>query len=362
MARDSDIGSRLGQLVGNLVVVGVITVAISDGFHISKVLAFVILVGIFFCLLGIGKAVVSISAVIKRNKRCAHGVRRGKDGGCEECIAGEEQRRADEQRRQAEWQASHAVRERLKMIKKEAAALRNSERHALAQRWLSRSELYLQMDSKQFEDAVAALFCQLGYAVEQTPYSNDRGKDAIARKDGKTYLIECKRYSVDNTIGRRDLQIFVAAMKEEKAEAGFYINTGRFTKTAIEYAAKENIDLYDSERFPVLVNAAFPVREDISTAKVMCLECGSVVTLPVDETPTSGICENGHTVTNDITLARLLATSFAPLPVMSGPPTLPDIICDRCKSKMRLVNGRRGKFWGCSRYPKCNFTKRYEHA
>ena len=38
------------------------------------------------------------------------------------------------------------------------------------------------------------------------------------------------------------------------------------------------------------------------------------------------------------------------------------IICDRCKSKMRLVNGRRGKFWGCSRYPECNFTRRYEHA
>jgi hypothetical protein len=184
MARNSDIGSQLGQLVGTAAFVWFITVGISDHFGISRLLAFGILVGIFLSLLGIARAFISISAVIERNKRCAHGVRRGKDGGCEECIAGEEQRRADEQRRQAEWQASHAVRERLKVIKKEAAALRNSERHALAQRWLSRSELYLQMDSKQFEDAVAALFCQLGYAVEQTPYSNDRGKDAIARKDG----------------------------------------------------------------------------------------------------------------------------------------------------------------------------------
>ena len=165
---------------------------------------------------------------------------------------------------------------------------------------------------------------------------------------------------MDNTIGRRDLQIFVAAMKEENAVAGFYINTGRFAKTAIEYAAKENIDLYDSERFPVLVNAAFPNREDISSAKVMCLECGVVLTLPVGETPTSGACENGHTVTNEITTARLLIASLAPLPALSGPPSLPDVICDRCGSKMRVVNGRRGKFWGCSRYPTCNFTKRYE--
>jgi hypothetical protein len=360
MARNSDIGSTLGNLVGNIVFVAVITVLISDGFHISKILAFVILVGIFISLFGIARAFISISAVIKRNKRCAHGVRCGKDGGCEECIAVEGQRRVDNERRQAEWQASHAVGERLKMIKKEATALRNSERHALTQRWLSRSELYLQMDSKQFEDAVASLFCQLGYEVTQTPYSNDRVKDAIARKDGKKYLIECKHYRVEGTIGRRDLQIFVAAMKEEGAVAGFYINTGRFAKTAREYAAKENIDLYDSERFPVLVNAAFPNREDISSAKVMCLECGVVLTLPVGEAPTSSVCENGHTVINDITIARLLTSSFAPLPAMSGPPSLPDVICDRCRSKMRVVNGRRGKFWGCSRYPKCNFTKRYE--
>lgn len=359
MARN-DTGTQLGQLVGTIAFIWFITVGISDHFEISRLFAFAILVGVGLGLVGIGYVFVSVSRVIKRNKRCAHGVRRGKDGGCENCIADEEKRKADEERRHAEWQASHAVRERLATIKKEAAALRRAELHALTQRWLSRSELYLQMDSKQFEDAVASLFCKLGFEVKQTPYSNDRGKDAIARKEGKTYLIECKRYGADNTIGRRDLQIFVAAMKEENADAGFYINTGRFTKTAIEYAAKERIDLYDSDRFPVLVNAAFPAREDISSVKVMCLECGSTVTLPVGETPTSGNCENGHTLTNNITLSRLLTASFAPLPLLSGRPTLPDVICDRCHSTMRLVNGRRGKFWGCSQYPKCRWTKRYE--
>lgn len=360
MARNSDIGSTLGSLIANLVFIGVITVAISDGLHVSGVLAFGILVGAFLCLLGIGYAVVAMSAVIKRNKRCDHGVRRGKDGGCQECLAKEEQQRVDGERRQAEWQASHAVHERLKTIKKEAAALRNCELHELTHKWLSRSELYLQMNPQRFEDAVAALFRQLGYEVKQTPYSNDRGKDAIAWKDGKKYLIECKRYAADRPIGRRDLQIFVAAMKEENAEAGFYINTGRFAKPAIEYAAQNQIELYDAEKFPLLVNAAFPNREELSSAKVKCLECGVVLTLSVGEAPTSGVCENGHTVINDITIARLLTTSFAPLPAMLGPPTLPDVICDRCRSKMRVVNGRRGKFWGCSQYPKCNRTKQYE--
>jgi hypothetical protein len=344
MARSSDNGPRIGEWIGNLIFYAVITAGISDWFKISIGRAFLIVASSLLSVVALVFLSGSVATSIKRNKRCSHGVRRGKDGGCNDCIA-------DEGRRQAEWKASQALYEHKRNIKKEAAALRSSELRALTNKWLSRSELYLQMTSQRFEDSVAALFRQLGYEVKQTPYSNDRGKDAIAQKGGRKYLIECKLYGPDNTIGRRDLQIFVAAMKEENAEGGFYINTGRFTKTAIEYAAENQIDLYDAKRFPVLVNAAFPVKEDISSATVMCLECGVVLTLPISEVPTSGVCENGHTVTNDITIARLLTAPFAPLPSLSGPPTLPDIICGRCNSKMRLKNGRRGKFWGCSQYP-----------
>jgi len=122
MARNSDIVSQLGQLVGTCAFIWFITVGISDHFGISRLLAFIVLVGIVLSLIGIARAFISISRVIERNKRCAHGVRRGKDGGCGHCAAAEEQRKVDEERRQAEWQASHAVRERLKTIKKEAAA------------------------------------------------------------------------------------------------------------------------------------------------------------------------------------------------------------------------------------------------
>lgn len=351
--RSSDIGSYIGSTIGGLVIIAAIASGIADHFKINFFVALVIeLVG-WSSLILLARCIELTFAAAKRNKRCPHGVRRGKDGGCDECVA-------EEGRRQAEWKASQAVYERKQAIKKNAAALRNSELRSLTAKWLSRSDLYLQMSPQRFEDSIAVLFRQLGYEVKQTPYSNDRGKDAIALKDGKKYLIECKRYGADNTIGRRDLQIFVAAMKEENADAGFYINTGRFAKTAIEYAAQNQIQLYDAERFPALVNAAFPVKEEISTARVMCSECGAVLALPVGEAPTSGVCDNGHTVTNDIIVATLLNSPFPPLQLLSGPPSLPDVICDRCKSKMRVVNGRRGKFWGCSQYPKCKSTKRYE--
>ncbi len=35
-----------------------------------------------------------------------------------------------------------------------------------------------------------------------------------------------------------------------------------------------------------------------------------------------------------------------------------DNICPRCNSKLLLRNGKNGKFYGCSNYPKCTFTKK----
>ncbi len=40
-------------------------------------------------------------------------------------------------------------------------------------------------------------------------------------------------------------------------------------------------------------------------------------------------------------------------------PVLSDIVCPRCGSKMILRNGRRGHFYGCSRFPYCKGTKDY---
>ena len=67
------------------------------------------------------------------------------------------------------------------------------------------------MGSKEFEDSIAKVFRKLGYRVTQTPYSRDGGKDAIAWKDNKKYVIECKRYGTGSSVGRRDLQILLAA-------------------------------------------------------------------------------------------------------------------------------------------------------
>ena len=92
------------------------------------------------------------------------------------------------------------------------------------------------MTWQQFEDAIAQLFRSLGYQVKQTPRSGDGGKDAILVKDGAKYALECKRYSEATPIGRPHLQKFFAAMHDEGADGGFYVNTGVFSRQAVESA------------------------------------------------------------------------------------------------------------------------------
>lgn len=82
------------------------------------------------------------------------------------------------------------------------------------------------MSPRQFEDAIAELFKRLGYKVRQTPYSSDGGKDAVAWKDNKKVLIECKRFAINRSVGRRDIQILHSAIVDAKAEEGFYVTTG----------------------------------------------------------------------------------------------------------------------------------------
>jgi restriction system protein len=260
-------------------------------------------------------------------------------GACRECQLPKE-------RKELEHKAYLAEQQRKAEIQRQAEALRTQEIQRLSHAWLSRSESYYSMSPQQFEDAIAQLFRNLGYQVKQTPYSGDGGKDAILVKDGTKYVVECKRYGEANCIGRPDLQKFFAAMHHEGAVGAFYVNTGKFSPQAIEYAKTWPVTLYDRDTFPSLVTKAYPVPEPARFAKTICLKCGEIVELPVQESKTSLLCPAGHPVESTISLPDLgVFTSGVPY-------------CKKCGSPMRIRKGYRGKFLGCSRYPKCRFTMR----
>lgn len=103
------------------------------------------------------------------------------------------------------------------------------------------------LTSEIFEDEMAEVFRRLGYEVKQTPYVNDHGRDAIMHKDGKKFLLECKRYAAGRTSGRPELQKFHSAIMTDKADRGFFVTTGGFTTGAKKFAASEPIGLISGE-------------------------------------------------------------------------------------------------------------------
>ena len=104
-----------------------------------------------------------------------------------------------------------------------------------------------------FEKLVVKLLMKMGYGGSLngkgvvTPPTNDEGIDGIIREDKLGFsniYIQAKRYAVDSTIGRPEIQAFVGAIARREGK-GLFITTGKFTSTAREYAKDNHIVLVD---------------------------------------------------------------------------------------------------------------------
>lgn len=225
---------------------------------------------------------------------CPHGVPYGKTlGRCGRCL--------EEQKMEAEKQKREA--EKAEILRK-ALLLREQERIRLEAvklvqlRNLDNPDNFQNLSPQELEDFVARLFECLGYEVRQTPYSGDGGKDIIAFKDGRKYIIECKRYKKEK-VGRPELQKFFGVMNEEGADGGFFVTTGQFTQTAVKYAQKYGIRLVNADELARLTREVF-LSDDSNFARVMCLECGAIVTFSLLMPEAKKKCPNGHLVENNL--------------------------------------------------------------
>lgn len=91
-----------------------------------------------------------------------------------------------------------------------------------------------------FEQYVADCFAGWGFDVEQTPPTNDGGKDIILRKDGKTYYVECKHFS-EGLVGREIIQKLVGAGVIDGNVNGYVVvASSGFNSNAIECAKKND--------------------------------------------------------------------------------------------------------------------------
>jgi hypothetical protein len=272
------------------------------------------------------------------HRRCPHGMSGGETRSlCAECkVEREANQRELERRRLA---AEHRAR-----LDKQARELERSELSRLRAERGKTLQGFLSLSPSAFEDEVARLYRLLGYEVVQTPYVNDRGRDAIATRDGSTFLIECKRYDPERGIGRRDLQIFYAAITEAQAVGGFFVTTAKAKATAAEFVQGKQIEIVDGNRLVGLARQLYGEQRHSTSYRIMCAECGEVHWCELSESPARVRCSEGHDIRSAITEFRIRDGDKAQ-------------VCPECGSSLRIVKGRRGRFLGCSGYPSCRYTR-----
>jgi HJR/Mrr/RecB family endonuclease len=271
---------------------------------------------------------------------CPHGIKGGlRLELCSTCIEAK-QRAEYEQQKRIEAQAEQAH------IRLAAKELTESETARLAKSIVPSLDDLRRISPQRFEDEIACLFERLGYKVQQTPYTNDLGRDAILEKDGKKYLLECKRYGETNTIGRPHLQKFHSAIVSDGALGGFFVTTGTFTTGAKKHATKIGILLIDGVELVRYLTKTKQPSPDAEKYWSICILCGAKVAHSVRSSEPAA-CVNGHLVDPAISIDDLIGNA----PAGAAP------LCSRCGKPMRLINGKKGRFWGCSQYPRCRSSR-----
>lgn len=108
------------------------------------------------------------------------------------------------------------------------------------------------LTGRQFEGFIAKLLKGLGYSdIAGTPITGDQGADIVATKNGRTVLVQAKRYY--KPVGNSAVQEIVGALKFYNGDDGWVITNSTFTPGARSLAQKNNIRLTDGQDLSALM-------------------------------------------------------------------------------------------------------------
>lgn len=167
------------------------------------------------------------------------------------------------------------------------------------------------MSWQEFEALVGEAFRHKGYAVTETGGGGaDGGVDLALRKDGETFLVQCKHWKAYK-VGVSTVRELYGVMAAKGATGGFVVTSGVFTDEARTFSRGQNIELVDGKALHALIRGLSAHRKAASDPAV--------------------------------------ATANAPA-------------CPICQSAMVKRTAKRGAnsgkaFWGCSQYPSCKGTR-----
>ena len=136
------------------------------------------------------------------------------------------------------------MREETKLLQREAAqaAERLRAAHQLGQ--MEFGSQLADLDPFDFERVVCDVYRRLGYEVEGTPKTGDGGVDGYLKRDGKVYLLQCKR--VKGSVGQPILRDLYGVMRATDAQGGIVVTTGRVSRQAREWAKGKDISLVET--------------------------------------------------------------------------------------------------------------------
>jgi len=113
----------------------------------------------------------------------------------------------------------------------------------------------MKLSPRAFEKLALDLMAKMGYgtfenSARTTSVTNDEGIDGVIMEDKLGFdliYVQAKKWDEDHTVGRPEVQAFVGAIAG-KGGKGLFVTTSKFSKQAIEYAAKQHIILIDGEK------------------------------------------------------------------------------------------------------------------
>lgn len=122
-----------------------------------------------------------------------------------------------------------------------------------------------------FEKLVVDVLISMGYggareeAGETVGRTGDEGIDGIIHEDVlglENIYLQAKRWGLDKSVGRPDIQKFVGALAGKHANKGIFITTSYFSKEAVNYANQTEVILIDGAtlaRFMIQYNVGVSI-------------------------------------------------------------------------------------------------------
>ncbi|MGY6026885.1 restriction endonuclease [Streptomyces spinosirectus] len=125
-------------------------------------------------------------------------------------------------------------------LRSKDTAWRRQEEIAAGQRTLTVIDA---MSGTEFEDVVAELCRRDGCTqVRRVGGSGDNGADVLGQlPDGRTMVIQCKRYAPHRTIASREVRDLLGAKVHFAADVAIFVATTRFSPQAEAFAVEHHI-------------------------------------------------------------------------------------------------------------------------